>query len=130
MKKVRWHPEIADLLLIQCNIVDPVIHLWNPAWQVPKVISLQLEKSGGKMEAHWLLDEAIDMNILMLGNAHNYVVGQISHNGELVSLPKKIEMTGAGPEDMFDEGNSLELCHVSDEVDDTFHYRRQAQSSI
>lgn len=103
------------------------------------------------MEANWLLDEANDMHTLMLGNAHNYVTGQISRNGELASLPRKIEITGAGPEDMFDEGNSLDLSpiklsmeaggtssgfahsgqwNVSDEVDDTFQYRRHAQSSI
>lgn len=130
VKRVRWHPEIADLLLIQCNIVEPVIHLWNAAWEIPKVISLQLEKPGGKMEASWLLDEAVEIPILMLGNAHNYVIGQISRNGELASLPKKTEMTDAGPEDMFDEGNSMHLLNVSDEVDDTFHYRRQAKSSV
>lgn len=82
------------------------------------------------MEASWLLDEAIEMHILMLGNGHNYVIGQISRNGELVSLPNITEMTDAGPEDMFDEGNSMDLLNVSDEVEDTFHYRRQAKSSI
>lgn len=130
VKRVRWHPNIANLLLIQCNLVDPVIHLWNAAWEAPKVIRLPLDKLEGKIEANWLHDEAIDMHMLMLGNAHNYVIGQISRNGELASLPDEIEMTGAGPEDMFDEGNSLDLCQVSDEVDDTFRFRRQAESSI
>lgn len=156
VKRIRWHPEIAGLLLIHCNIVDPVIHLWNAPWESPKVIGLQLDKLGGKMEANWLLDDATDMHSLMLGNAYNYVIGKISRNGELVSLPKEIEMTGAGPENMFDEGNSLDLSpikvshdevtmeargdssaleyseqwNVSDEVDDTFNYRRHAKSSI
>lgn len=156
VKRVRWHPEIAGLLLIHCNIVDPVIHLWNAAWESPKLISLELDKLGGKMEANWLRDDATDMHTLMLGNAYNYVTGKISRNGELVSLPKEIEIAGAGPEDMFDEGNSMDLSpvkvshdevtmeaggdssafgyseqwNVSDEVDDTFNYRRHAKSSI
>lgn len=156
VKRVRWHPETANLLLIHCNIVDPVIHLWNAAWDIPKVISLQLNKVGEKMEANWLLDDSSDMYILMLGNAHNYVIGQISRNGELTSFSKKFETTGAGAEDIFDEGNSLDFSpikvsrddfttaaggdsfgfghsgqrNVSDEVEDTFHHRRHAKASI
>ena len=45
-------------------------------------------KDGG----NWLLDEAIDMYTLMLGNAHNYVVGLISRNEERAALPKKTEI--------------------------------------
>ncbi|MCJ1467897.1 hypothetical protein MMC07_006522 [Pseudocyphellaria aurata] len=130
VKKVWWHPSIVNLLLIQCDLVDPVAHLWNAAWEAPKVIKLPLDKLDGKIEAKWLFDEAIDLHMLMLGNAHNYVIGHISPDGELASLPDEIETTGAGPEDMFDEGNSLDLCKVSDEVDDTFRFRRHAESSI
>ena len=155
VKRVQWHPVIADLLLVQCTVAKPAIHLWNATWEIPKVVSLPLDKLGGKMEANWLFSEASDMLSLILGNAHNYTIAELSHDGELSSCHKKGEITGAGPEDMFDEGNSLDLSpimisheeftmangqvslpcgpsepwNLSDEVDDTFHHRRHVKAS-
>ncbi|MCJ1427861.1 hypothetical protein MMC29_005767 [Sticta canariensis] len=139
------------------------VWIWSP--KLPSAVAILIGHSPVKRSpigqtrwkdgGNWLLDEAIDMHTLMLGNAHNYVVGLISRNEERAALPKKTEITSAGPEDMFDEGNSLDLSPimvshgeasieaggdspkfghsaqwtVSDKVDDFFHYRRHTRSS-
>lgn len=153
VKKVLWHPVINDLLLMHCNVAEPVIHLWNPAWKAPKVIRLPLLKLGGRMEASWLHVEASNSISLMVGNAQNYVDVHLDYDGELTSSFKKAKLVGAGPEDMFDEGNSLDLSpikilhdeprgdteddfltygqpgqwNVAEDVDDTFYYRRHVK---
>ena len=81
---------------MHCNIVDSVIHIWNAAWETPKVISPQLGKLGGKTKANWLFDEVIDMHTLMLGKAHNYDVGLKSRNAELLHLPTKTDIPCTG----------------------------------
>lgn len=154
MKKIQWHPNEVELLLIHCNVAKPVIHLWNGAWKIPKVVNLSLDKLGGRMEAAWLVAEASDTLSLMLGNSHNHTVAGLSHDGSLSSWPKKGEIGGEGPEDLFDEGNSLDLSpikishdtfttemghvplacgpydpwNVTDDVDDTFHHRRYVKA--
>lgn len=99
------------------------------------------------MEAAWLGDNATNRQTLMLGNAQNYAITHIDHEGELVSSSKNGEIVDLGPEDLFDEDNLGGKTHsaVSDddetqgniqfgvlgnkistqhEVDDTFDYRR------
>lgn len=154
VKKVQWHPVLTDLIFVQCNMARPAVHLWSAAWEIPKVVNLPLHKLGGRLEAAWLPTEASDTLSLMLGNAHNYTTAELTHAGELSSCPNKGEITGAGPEDIFDEGNSLDLSpirithdaftmemgpvslrngplepwNLSDEVDDTFHNRRNVKA--
>ena len=98
------------------------------------------------MEASWLLNETKDTPTLMLSNSQNYTTAQIMSNGHGILQPLKAKLFGAGPEDMFDEGNSFDLspirvisegsegssCHgqpgkwnLSADMDDTFHYKRQ-----
>ena len=94
---------------------------------------------------------------MILGNAYNYTIGS-AYDGEedsetaLLDTEDKIP---AGPEDMFDEGNSMDLSpiklfgglgaveaeddsvgsglsgawNVSGDVEDTFHFRRQTAAA-
>lgn len=152
--KVEWHPLIADLLLIHCNVDKPVIHLWRDSWDCPKIFNLNFDRKSRKTEASWL-SESDDLLSFMLTNLHNYATGQITNNGELISVAG-IAGAGLAPEEMFDEGNSLDLSPlksfqdettnelrdnspgngrldqraVSDEADDTFEYRRQRKASV
>ena len=109
------------------------------------MIYLRLDRPGGRTEVSWLLNETKDLPTLMLSNLHNYVTAQIMSNGEGIVQSLKSHSFGAGPEDMFDEGNSFDLSPIripqensegsfghdesgnwnhSDAIDDTFHYRR------
>lgn len=156
VKKIQWHPTTADLLLMQCAINEPVIHLWRASWELPQVIALHLDRFGGKMDASWLQSEMDDVPRLMLSTTQNYTTAQIISNGQGILQPLKVRSFGAGPENMFDEGNSFDLSPVklppygeptevldgysgheqpghwdfSDDVDDTFHYKHQDKAEV
>ena len=155
VRKLEWHPTIPSMLLIHCTSEDPIIHLWDAAWEVPRVFVMQLERLGGKMEVSWLYTNVEYDPALLFGNAHNCLVGQVLDGGEgFIQSPEKSMIAGHGTEDMFDEGNSLDFSPVkhplegladgnqddafnealpssgscSDDVDDTFHYRRHGNA--
>ena len=88
----------------------------------------------------------------MLGNTEQYTTGQFTEDGEDDCGQASSEsLNDLGPEDMFDEGNSLDLSPVKKDrgyailddtpalglstqlgytstVEDTFHFRRQSQA--
>ena len=84
------------------------------------------------MDAAWLGNNASNSQTLMLGNAQNYAIAHIDHEGELISSLKNGEIPYLGPEDMFDEENLVENLHsvvsYDDQVDDTFDYRRHLKA--
>lgn len=132
MKRIQWHPTVADELLIHCNIPQPAVHVWKATWKIPKVVGFHLQKPGGRMEAAWLGDHASNWQTLMLGNAQNYAIAHIDHEGELIPSLASGEIAHLGPEDMFDEenlvGKSHSVVHYDDEVDDTFDFRRHLKA--
>lgn len=159
VKKIQWHPAIADLLLIQCAINEPAVHLWRANWELPQVIALHLDQMVGKMDASWLQSEVEDAPGLMLSTTQNFTSVQIMSNGQGIIQSLNARSFGAGPEDMFDEGNSIDLSPVKippkkeqtevlegssghgqsghldfsddvDDVDDTFHYKRQGKVAV
>ncbi len=119
---------------------------------------LPLRRTGGRLEASWLESSSDDTFSLMISSAHQFTTARISSDGEIIVeaiLPDAAAMSiGAGAEDMFDEGNSLDLSpikisHSTVEVsafgdgddrsgsgfgfteemlDDTFHYRRHVKA--
>ena len=158
VKQIVWHPSQSDLLLIHCAIPEPAVHLWKTTWHAPRILSLPLPRRGGRLEASWLESSSDDTFDLLVTSAHQYTTARISSDGEL--LPDAISLEAAavsiepGAEDMFDEGNSLDLSpikisHSTVEVsgyengdersgsglgfteemlDDTFHYRRHVKA--
>ncbi len=119
---------------------------------------LPLPRIGGRLEASWLESSSDDNFNIMVNSAHQYTTARISSDGELIEDAMPPEMAVAsidpGAEDMFDEGNSLDLSpikisHSTVEVsgyedgndhsrsgfgfteemlDDTFHYRRHVKA--
>lgn len=161
IKQTTWHPSQPDLLLIHSAIPEPAIHLWKTTWHAPKIFTLPLPRTGGRLEASWLQSPSNDTFNLIIGSAHQHTTARISSDGEIIAgaiLPPEaaaLSTIGAGAEDMFDEGNSLDLSpikisHSTVEVsayggdgdersgsgfgfteemlDDTFHYRRQVRA--
>lgn len=92
------------------------------------------------MEAAWLGNNASNWQTLMLGNAQNYAIAHIDHEGELISSCTNGKIAGLGPENMFDEDNIGGKSHsvvtyddeaeftMRNEVDDTFDYRRHLKA--
>ena len=144
---------------MHCAIPDPAVHLWKTTWHAPKILKLPLPRIGGRIEVSWLESSSNDTFNVMISSAHQYTTASISHDGELIPQAIATEAAAmsieAGPEDMFDEGNSLDLSpikisHSTVEVsangngfedsisgfgfteemlDDTFHYRRHVKAA-
>ena len=113
--------------------------------------------TGGKLNAHWLLNPDISQFSLLLSSTHQYNIALLSSAGEIVPQSENEDEELAGPiatggETMFDEGNSLDLSPIkiahgetidlqdgndssgsgfemgNEMVDDTFHYRRHIRA--
>ena len=104
---------------------------------------MPLLKPGGRTEARWVqsLDAVPGNPVAMLANTTNYALRHVLDDakyGETMDMSLSVAIEGLGPEDMFDEGNSMDLSPIKlsheqfrmgleaagDEVDDTFDYRR------
>ncbi|KAI4091227.1 MAG: hypothetical protein LQ344_004220 [Seirophora lacunosa] len=150
IRSIQWHEKLADLLLIQCAIRDPIIYVWKASWSSPKIFSLSMKPPFGQLRASWLASDHEGIRY-MLGNSEQSAVGQFTLEGEEVSWRSHGAFReDLGPEDMFDEGHSLDLSpeKVSDDtvaddtscpglstqlgftstVQDTFLYRRQSEA--
>ena len=153
IKQLSWHPAHSDLLMIRCATAEPVIHLWRCSWSQPLAVSLPLERASGRLEVHWLRNSHLQSFDILLSSPVQSIVSQISQAGDLItpeqSTTQVFGLSGSSPEDMFDEGNSLDLSPVKLEgamgygalndsgdgfvmtgaVDDTFHHRRQVKAN-
>ncbi|KAA6406573.1 MAG: WD40 repeat protein [Lasallia pustulata] len=114
IKYLHWHPTLPSLLLIHCHTPDSVLHIWQPPPGEPLVMYLPLDALGGPREALWLSTTSRERPKVMLGNARNYIIGSVS-DGEGEDTPlfdETGDVISGGPEDMFDEGNSMDLSPV------------------
>ncbi|KAL8786542.1 MAG: hypothetical protein Q9195_008173 [Heterodermia aff. obscurata] len=146
IRSVRWHPTIAGTLLIHCALENPVVHLWNSTWEMPVILEMRLDTTGGRMEASWLLSETHEQCALMMGNASNYTTARISADGELLPFSNGEQPLDQGPDERFD-GSLIDLspiklpqndasfeeyehsnAHTGD-LDDTFRHKRLAQTT-
>ena len=102
------------------------------------------------MKASWLASDG-DVLQFMLSNKSQSAIGRITHEGVEVPWRYAAESAGLGPEEMFDEGNSLDLSPVKMDspvpdntygfskfsqleptatVNDTFKFRHQSNAVI
>ena len=164
IKQIEWHPKIDDLLLIHCTIAEPVVHVWKNSWDTPKAFSLPFERAAAasRLVAAWLQAPASDdVVITMLSSSHDYATAHFNATdgsivnpiASLLAEPEAAALSmGTGPEDMFDEGHSLDFSPVKisngivdlgggyeeeggfgmtgESVDDTFHYRRNIKAGV
>lgn len=161
VKHASWHPTEPGLLLIHCAIPAPAIHLWKSTWKVPQIVTLPLGRASGRLEANWLLSPIDSQINLFLTSTDQYITSLLSSSGEIVpgapSFSEGGNSLSVGAEDMFDEGNSLDLSPIkithdetlevhdhfgygnddsglgfgldNEMVDDTFHYRRHVKAA-
>ena len=168
VKHMKWHPTTYDLLLIHCSVPEPVVHIWKRTWDTPQILSVPLDHAVGRLEASWLQAAAFsapssdsgEIANIMLSSSQQYVTAQISLlDGTYIAPPPASadmpegaaarSLDSAGPEDMFDEGHSLDFSPVKitngtvdigmgyneegfgmtgEGVDDTFHYRKNVKA--
>ena len=153
VKSIQWHPSRSDLLLLKCGVDKPIVHIWNTSWRSPRILELRLDKIGGKIEACWVFSREREHAKLMVGNPHNYTVITLTTDGEILPAVAAGETANSGPDDRFDEGNSMDLSPIklaqagttikfpagcpedlvqwggTGDLDDTFQYRRPSKSA-
>ena len=153
VKHLEWHSEAKDLLLVLCTMPEPFVHLWKSSWIMPLVIQIPLRSIKGRYEARWLQSADADSFNLLFSSQNQTTRARISLAGDILpesdiegSQSKLKFSSGPEPEDMFDEGNSLDLSpikggptedlaflgesdfgYTGQTLDDTFHYRKQAR---
>lgn len=151
IKSIQWHDKITNLLLVQCSIREPTVYVWRASWRTPKIFSLPLRPPFGQSRASWLSSDHGSISYV-LGNTDQFALGRFTPEGEEASPHSNgAVLEGLGPEDMFDEGHSLDLSPIgmshdgalandtpalglstqlgfTSAIEDTFHYRRQSQA--
>ena len=136
IKSLSWHPTESDLLLVLCAIPRPSVHLWKSSWESPRIVSLPLNTTGGKLEAQWLLNpRTLDSRYqLILSSAQKYATTILSESGEPIRESQEL-VTGmdqtldAGAEVMFDEGHSLDLSPIKITHDETVGIEDENETS-
>ncbi|MCJ1475546.1 hypothetical protein MMC13_004209 [Lambiella insularis] len=142
VKSLQWNPQDVECLLIHCAMKSPIVHLWNMSWGAPRILPVSLTRPGGRIETSWLHTARSELatSIIMFGNAHNYALRNIldaDDEDEPVDEVTNLSLSNLGPEDMFDEGHSMDLSPIklshdhfgmvteeAEELEDTFDYRR------
>ena len=120
VKRLRWHPIKPALLMIHCASHESTLRLWDSDWQTPRILKIPLSKPGGRTESSWIRTSPDDRPRFLYGNAQNHVICSVLREGETLGhpavplpLPASEEETyNGGPEDMFDEGNSMDLSPI------------------
>ena len=156
VKSIQWHPFVRDLLLVHCATADPTVHVWRESWDLPQIFRIRNDELGAITSVGWLATEG-DVLKFILNGANLCAIGQMTVHGQLVFWAEENdqmnEISGLGPEDMFDEGNSFELSPVklsngdiqedlpgntrysepepttASDIDDTFYYRNQKKAT-
>ena len=106
------------------------------------------------MDACWIFTAINEIPKIMVRNSQNYTVVSLTTDGEILPLSISGETIGSGPDDRFDEGNSMDLSPIklpeggnttdllggsvgssdqwdgTDDLDDTFQYRRALKAAV
>jgi hypothetical protein len=150
--KVTWHPTINELLLIRCDGDESrsLVHLWDPSWDKPKIIDFAAQIPGGKTigktVGRWLNVDSPTPTIFF-SDSQDCIMASMSgpddsplpwQDGEargfdiygqkeesplnLISADEKRPYNRVS--EILDEDGMTRLSGGSDEVDDTFRFRK------
>jgi WD40 repeat protein len=147
IKTLSWHPSNPNLLLLTCHTDKLIIYQWSLDWDIPYATIIPDLSPVAKSSVRWLVTEESDQPLFIAASPTSYTIGFLEADG---STPEGrfINITEArGAEtspvkgadsprkditDLFDENTTSEQGQDSDgadgsteDVDDTFHYRRQ-----
>ncbi|KAK7525932.1 uncharacterized protein IWZ02DRAFT_488891 [Phyllosticta citriasiana] len=151
VKSLSWHPNIPNLLLVQCAHDEPVVYLWEAAENRPRIVKTAFKKSNGKMEAGWLAGNVQRKPALLFGDLHGFITLWPDGKDTILKFDRSESrpgtpgsangsddslyniLTGRTPmpaledstnyEDMEESGDSVEL-------EDTFHGKGQLQETL
>ena len=108
-----------DLLWIHCVAEGTGLYLWSADWSTPRVLKLPLKIPYGSSEGSWIPTSTDGKIRLLFGDSQSRVICRIFDEGETSESPFPVlfpvsphRFSTAGPEDMFDEGNSMDLSPI------------------
>ncbi|KUJ13075.1 uncharacterized protein LY89DRAFT_737971 [Mollisia scopiformis] len=150
--KATWHPTIDELLMIRCEGDRGLVHLWDPSWESPKVIDFAKQIPGGKLlgktAVRWL---NASQPAIFFSDSQDCILASLSEDesevpwrdaevrgfdiyGQREESPLQLvpadEKGGKGKvsiADLIDEESEeggMMMSGGSDEVDDTFQFRK------
>jgi len=156
--KATWHPTINEMLMIRCEGDEArgLMHLWDPSWETPQIIDFGAHIPGGRVIGRtiirWLNSESPHPTIFF-SDSQDYLLASLSaiedgdlhwqetdSNGvsiygereesPLVLMPatQKRQFRKVVVEEPTEEFNFSEMSGGSDEMDDTFHFKRAVDS--
>jgi hypothetical protein len=150
--KATWHPTIDELLLIRCEGDESrgLVHLWDPTWDTPKIIDFAKELPGGKVlgktVGRWLNVKSLTPTVFF-SDTQDCILASISgpedsplpwQDAEARALDiygqreeSPLNLVAADEKRVYTRVDGLvgddgmtRLSGGSDEVDDTFRFRK------
>ncbi|CAG8950574.1 hypothetical protein HYFRA_00002783 [Hymenoscyphus fraxineus] len=149
--KITWHPTINELIMIRCEESRGIAHLWDPSWEKPRIINFAQQVPGGKVigktVAKWLNSDCSGP-ALLFSDTQDCLLASLSEEGDgdipwqdsegqgvdiygqrmessfnLGSMTEKKSSKGT-MEALQDEDSFTRMSSGSEEIDDTFNFRR------
>jgi hypothetical protein len=149
--KITWHPKIDELLMVRCEESRGIVHLWDPSWETPQIINFGEQMPGakviGKTVARWLNSESASPTLLF-SDTQDCVLASISgpEDGDLPwqdAESTRLDIYGQPEESplnfattnekkfgkvtieaLMEDDSFTRLSDGSEEVDDTFQFRK------
>lgn len=153
--KMTWHPRIDELLMIRCEESRGIVHLWDASWETPQIISFGEQLPGGKVIgktiARWLNSDSASP-ALLFSDSQDCMLASLSgpedgdlpwHDSELKGVdiygqPEESSLLATTTEKkngkvtieaLMEEDSFTRMSDGSEEVDDTFHFRKYLDPS-
>jgi hypothetical protein len=148
VKTLAWHPSDSNLLLVTCLTETPLVYQWSQDWESPRIAFAPVGSSSPKSSIRWLPTEEPDQTLLLATSPTSYTVGFVEHRDEAsqsrfvtiadakdgdASPVKGTQSSRKDITELFDESTISEQGQDIDssngngsmeDMDDTFHYRR------
>ena len=143
--KITWHPDIDELLMIRCEESRGIVHLWDPSWETPQIIDFGAQMPGGKVIgktiARWLGSDCASP-ALLFSDSQDCVLASLAGDDEGVPWHDSLNGNARSDDSMFSLGASekkngkvtiealmeedsfTRLSEGTEEVDDTFSFRK------
>jgi len=152
--RITWHPSINELLMIRCEGDDSkgIVHVWQATWEAPKIVDFGTQvpegKIFGKSVARWLNHDS-QSPAIFFSDSQDCIIVSISDDEEnlpwqdavvraadiygereespLNLVPAKEKRSYSLKALINDEPTMTGMTGDSDEVDDTFHFKKFAE---
>ncbi|KAH9213154.1 hypothetical protein DL95DRAFT_447206 [Leptodontidium sp. 2 PMI_412] len=150
--KATWHPSINEILMVRCEGDESrgLVHIWEPSWDRPRILDFQVQIPGGKLLGkticRWLNSDASSPAIFF-SDSQDCMLASISETDDedlpwqeaelegseaygrreespLNLIPAKEKKSRVTIEDLMEDEGITGMSGGSDEMEDTFRFRK------